>query len=404
MFDDLYKPGWLPTAIVLNILLPEDTREGRAVHRDDIVEIEGKPGTSCAKLLLPRSFSDLTWAPQGEPPLEVIDGQHRLWAFEDSEDLETFELPVVAFHGLDLSWQAYLFYTVNIKPKRINTSLAFDLYPLLRTANWLERAEEALVYKESRAQELTEALWSFPDSPWYRRIDMLGEKGRRQVTQAAWIRSLLATLVKSFEGPGVKIGGIFGAPVGQGADAMVLGWNRSQQSAFLVYLWQELSRQIAETTSTWATQLRTQAPEDENLDAAFAGRSTLLNSDQGVRGVLAVANDCCYVLSDDLQLSEWQSDTRDDGLAESAISEALDSLRLQKFGAFLTDLTGVLKEYDWRSSKTPGLSEEERRNKARFRGGTGYKEIRRDLLGHLAKGDSERVSKAAAEVLRRLGW
>ena len=30
---------------------------------------------------------------------------------------DDFELPVVAFVGLDLSWQAYLFYTINIKPK-----------------------------------------------------------------------------------------------------------------------------------------------------------------------------------------------------------------------------------------------------------------------------------------------
>jgi hypothetical protein len=48
---------------------------------------------------------------------------------------------LVAFHGLDLSWQAYLFWTINIKPKRINPSLAFDLYPLLRSENWLDKAE-----------------------------------------------------------------------------------------------------------------------------------------------------------------------------------------------------------------------------------------------------------------------
>ena len=47
----------------------------------------------------------------------VVDGQHRLWAFDPSENLD-FEIPVVAYHGLDVSWQAYLFWVINIKPKK----------------------------------------------------------------------------------------------------------------------------------------------------------------------------------------------------------------------------------------------------------------------------------------------
>jgi hypothetical protein len=122
-----------------------------------------------------------SWQPRILPPFEVIDGQHRLWAFNRNDD-PTFELPVVAFHGLDISWQAYLFWTINIKPKRINPSLAFDLYPLLRAEDWLDKAEGHYVYRETRSQELTEALWSNEDSPWYDRINMLGEKKIRWVT------------------------------------------------------------------------------------------------------------------------------------------------------------------------------------------------------------------------------
>jgi hypothetical protein len=76
------------------------------------------------------------------------------------------------------------------------------------------------IYRETRAQELTEALWSHPESPWFQRINMLGESGGRgMATQAAWIRSLLASFVKSFEGPGITIGGLFGAPVGSDKEA-----------------------------------------------------------------------------------------------------------------------------------------------------------------------------------------
>src|SRR5438445_5291967 len=99
------------------------------------------------------------------PPFEIIDGQHRLYSFEKGVFAEEYQLPVVAFENLDISWQAYLFWTINIKPKRISASMAFDLYPLLRTEDWLERFSH-YVYRETRAQELVEALWSNPHSPW----------------------------------------------------------------------------------------------------------------------------------------------------------------------------------------------------------------------------------------------
>jgi len=129
------------------------------------------------------------------PPIEIIDGQHRLYAFESAGKLPgDFELPVVAFHGLDLGWQAYLFWTINISPKRINRSHAFDLYPLLRTQDWLEKFDEAIVYREARAQELVEFLYKHEKSVWHGRINMLGEgRERGRVSQSGWIRALLGT-------------------------------------------------------------------------------------------------------------------------------------------------------------------------------------------------------------------
>ena len=140
-FDDLRKPGWLPTSIVINILKQSDERSLNAkVSKEDIVEVSD---TSHGSLLsLPYDNWRPSWAPKILSPFEVIDGQHRLWAFNKDDD-PSFELPVVAFHGLDISWQAYLFWTINIKPKRINPSLAFDLYPLLRAEDWLDQGRRA---------------------------------------------------------------------------------------------------------------------------------------------------------------------------------------------------------------------------------------------------------------------
>jgi hypothetical protein len=57
---------------------------------------------------LPDSWTGNQWEPRGIHPIEVIDGQHRLWAFDEDLDApgEDYFLPVVAFHSLDISWQA----------------------------------------------------------------------------------------------------------------------------------------------------------------------------------------------------------------------------------------------------------------------------------------------------------
>ena len=174
-FLELRQPGWLPTAVVVNILTSDDERNGKQIAKSDLVQVQDSDN-DLSHILLPEKFNK-DWHPDSLPPIEVIDGQHRLWAFEQFDLEGTYELPVVAFVGLDLSWQAYLFYTINIKPKKINPSLAFDLYPLLRTEEWLTKSEGHAIYRETRAQELVDLLWSYSASPWHHRINMLGEKG-----------------------------------------------------------------------------------------------------------------------------------------------------------------------------------------------------------------------------------
>jgi DGQHR domain-containing protein len=394
--NDLKKPGWLPTAIVVNILRGEDVRNGKTVHKDDLIEIH--EGDDVSKINLPRAFSD-KWEPNAIAPIEVIDGQHRLWAFSQRQFAKDFSLPVVAFWGLDISWQAYLFYTINIKPKRINTSLAFDLYPLLRTEDWLERFEGHSIYRETRAQEITEALWSYPASPWHERIDMLGGRRGTFVTQAAWIRSLLATFVKSFESTRSPIGGLFGAP--RGEHELVLGWGRAQQSAFIVLVWQAVEKAVKASKEPWAEDLR-KAKAEPTSDPAFSGDFTLLNNDQGVRGVLAIFNDLCWIMSDQLVLDELASDVGGGGTAESAISKTLTEMRRAKVGRFVNLVAKDLVSYDWRTSGAPGLNEETRSSKARFRGGTGYRELRKDLFRHVATHRDE-AGKAASTAVKALG-
>jgi hypothetical protein len=228
---------------------------------------------------------------------------------------------------------------------------------------------------------------------------MLGGGGRREVTQAAWIRSLLSSFVKAFESTRAPIGGLFGAP--RGEDEPVLGWNRAQQAAYVILLWQELEAAIERSDASWITEVTRDDSDQSATAAAFAGRFSLLNTDQGVRGVLHLGNDLSWLEADELGLLEIESEDVDDGTAEGPIASAIELFRAGDVGAFLRDLSEALATYDWRTSADPGLTETERSSKARFRGGTGYRELRSDLLRHVA-GEDGRVGRAAADVASAL--
>ena len=400
-YDDLRKPGWLPTAIVVNILGHGDKRRGKSPADEDLITVN-EITHQRAVLRLPATFDSSTWKAQSLPPIEVIDGQHRLWAFDETFKAD-FELPVVAFHSLDISWQAYLFWSINITPKKINASLAFDLYPLLRTEDWLERFEGHSVYRETRAQELTEALWSHPESPWVGRINMLGESGeRRMATQASWIRTLLATYVKKWESGRSGIGGLFGAPLHSHDPA--LPWTRAQQAAFLIFMGRQFRDAIKSANSSWARDLRkVQATLTKTVDPAFEGDYSLINTDQGIRGLLYITNDLCYLNADALCLPEWVSSDDAGASDPEAVTSALKSLSDQPVAAFLRSIATRLATFDWRASSAPGLTDEDRLAKAALRGAGGYKELRRLLLLHLAIHKDE-VGKIAASALALLKY
>jgi hypothetical protein len=308
----------------------------------------------------------------------------------------------VAFHGLDISWQAYLFWTINIKPKRINPSLAFDLYPLLRAEDWLERSEEHIVYRDTRSQELTEALWSFPESPWYDRINMLGERGIKGVTQSAWIRALSSSFVKPWDGRRGRTGGLFGERLG--VEGEVLRWSRAQQAAFLIYAWRELREAINHSNSEWLGPIRRAMGHARNVrpkleeEPGFYSSMSLIATDQGVRGFLLTVNDICYSLAPRLRLNDWILKPGTGPLQDAAIALALKSLDKEPVAKTLQTLAKALSSFDWRTSTAAGLKGEERQLKLAFRGSGGYKELRKQLLRHLSVTNTS-VSEVAAKLL-----
>jgi hypothetical protein len=243
---------------------------------------------------------------------------------------------------------------------------------------------------------------------------MLGEPGQGGVSQAAWIHSLSASYVKAWESKRARIGGLFGARVREGDQP--LPWSRLQQAAFLILVWRLLERAVADSNEEWAETLRatrqTRTKGGSGKDPAFSGQYSLLNTDQGVRAVLQVTNDLCFVRVNDLELESWrpqQGEPIEEGdfdelsVDERGISEALKTLDDEPVRMFIEQITERLASYDWRTAAFPKLTDEERTQKLGFRGSGGYKELRRQLLIHLEFVSND-VGESARQVRELLGY
>ncbi|MBS1554964.1 MAG: DGQHR domain-containing protein [Bacteroidetes bacterium] len=381
--ERLKMPGMLPTAIIANIIGEGEKRGLNQIKNNDLIKVVGVDDDS-PRIIIPDKVFDDNWNPDVKP-IEIIDGQHRLWAFDENEPISgNYELPVVAFYNLDRTWQAYLFYTINIKPVKINTSLGYDLYPLLRTQEWLERSKEGLLaYRENRAQEIVEVLWRSSNSPWKDRINMLGESGGPTMSQAAFIRALTSTFFKNVRSSN---GGLFG-DVLTDKNNQVVSWNRAQQGAFIILLWQDIAEAAKNCTEKWAEKLKDVTNVELSIqdNLPFTSKNSMLTRDQGVRGISMFANDFFYQVANsdewDFNIFEWNDDIDENLLSEQNIQTALEQFR---GNSDLTTLVGSfaneLMRFDWRTTSAQFDSEEERNNQMRFKGSSGYSEIAKDLL------------------------
>lgn len=68
--------------------------------------------------------------PTSQKLASVVDGQHRLWGFEFATDPERKSMPLVCSIFIDLPnpFQAYVFATVNFNQKKVDRSLAYELF------------------------------------------------------------------------------------------------------------------------------------------------------------------------------------------------------------------------------------------------------------------------------------
>ena len=162
-------------------------------------------------------------------------------------------------------------------------------------------------------------------------------------------------LCEDLGGQGNNNWGIIRSQLGKHEE--VLPWSRAQQAAFLIYMGGCVREAIQDSKDRWAKSLRAVPVQGKigkvTEDPAFYGPHTLLTADQGIRGLLYVTNDICYVRAKELKLQNWVNDSEAGASDEEAVRAALGSLKVQPVAAFLKDIAEGLSKYDWRTSSFP---------------------------------------------------
>lgn len=114
----------------------------------------------------------------------IIDGQHRLKAFDCEGVPERFEVSVSFFIGIDDATEASVFSTVNLAQTKVNKSLVYDLFSFEKSRS-----------PERTCHEIAVAMDKLESSPFFKRIKRLGTSTEGRVdetlSQATFVRGLL---------------------------------------------------------------------------------------------------------------------------------------------------------------------------------------------------------------------
>lgn len=167
--------GYFPNSIVINI-----ESLGKNLRFDPAANAIAGSQTKAGVLHLPARYRSLY----------VIDGQHRLYGYSESDFAENNSIPVVAFVDLERDEQLRLFMEINENQKAVSKNLKHTLDADLKwdSKNLNDRSEGI---KKQLAQELGEDI----SSPLYNRV-LVGEDQRTEykvITLEAILRGLNQT-------------------------------------------------------------------------------------------------------------------------------------------------------------------------------------------------------------------
>jgi DGQHR domain-containing protein len=118
---------------------------------------------------------------------EIIDGQHRVEGLKKSNNRGEFTLPIILMFNLQEEDKAYVFSIINSKQTQVTKSLIYDLFSVSESRS-----------PQKTCHELARLLNTDEESPFYRRLKMLGAKNYQEasLSQGSFIRYLMPLISK----------------------------------------------------------------------------------------------------------------------------------------------------------------------------------------------------------------
>lgn len=135
--------------------------------------------------------------PSASAVAAIIDGQHRLGAFQETdESLHSMQLLCAVYLDLPVPYQAYLFATINFNQKRVDKSQAYELY------GFDVESEPASAWTPDKLAVLLSRRLNVEDgSPFYHRIkiaaenrEALGSSADHLVSTATVVEGILSLI------------------------------------------------------------------------------------------------------------------------------------------------------------------------------------------------------------------
>lgn len=106
----------------------------------------------------------------------IIDGQHRIFGFSDTDQIDKVTVPVIAFVDMDETKQANLFVDINSKQKSVPTNLLEDLYSDLY---WDSNKESEKI--SALSSRIVRILNNDLGSPIYKKIKSANQAGTNNI-------------------------------------------------------------------------------------------------------------------------------------------------------------------------------------------------------------------------------
>jgi DGQHR domain-containing protein len=170
--------GLFPNSLVLNL------DSGKGGLRFDHITQKGKDGEGTQAVL------GTLYLPAIYKSAFVIDGQHRLYGFTDTEYADKATIPVIAFENLDEITQANLFVDINSKQKRVRANLLEDLAADTKWGS--DKATERL---QALSSKIFSVMGNELSSPLYGKIS--ASEMRQKYESPLMIASLTSALKKT---------------------------------------------------------------------------------------------------------------------------------------------------------------------------------------------------------------